>query len=137
HEQIARAAIAIDDPILQEGFDLKPEAFESGARASLIGRHHRGHLFDSALLADVEDLFGEPPAESGAAMRWSEQHADFADAARPTRLIVVQTRVADDLIVDFRQQTYGSAFFDVAEPFVERGLFGDIGAQEEEVVGRE
>jgi len=65
HEQVARAAVAILDPIAKQRFDLEAELLEDCARAGLIGRHLRGDLPEPVRARQVEDFARQTPSEAG------------------------------------------------------------------------
>ena len=136
-EKVARAAVAIDDPILKQGLDLEAELFEGGAGPGLVRRHHRGHLLQSARLAEMENFGGEAAAEAGAAQVGGDQYANLADAAGPAGIVGMEAGVADQLAIHFGDDGHRGAAFDVGHPFIERGGFGDVSAQKEQVVVRE
>ena len=86
-KQIPRTAVAIYYPVLKQGFNLEAESLKCGARAGLIGSHHRGHLLDAAGLTQRENFGGEAAAEPCSAMSRSDLHANLTHSPRPPSLI--------------------------------------------------
>ena len=105
-QQIARASVAILDPVGQHRLDLEIELFKSRARGRLIRSHLRGDFLEPQRAREVENLGCEPPSESVAAKARRRVDADFADAPRPSRLVAMQACVGRDLAVDLGKQRY-------------------------------
>ena len=94
-------------------------------------------LFKAERTREIENFGGEAAAESCAAEARRCDDADFADAPGPSRLIQVDAGVGGEFAVDFGQQRDGVAVLDVINPTLHDAAVGDVGAEEEEVVGRE
>ena len=110
---------------------------EGGARGGLIGGHLGGDFLEAERAREIEYLGGQAAAESRAAVTRRSDDADFADPPGPSRLIKVDAGVGRELTVNLGEQRDRISVLDVIDPLLDDVTVGDVGAQEEQVVGRE
>src|SRR5271166_217287 len=116
---------------------MEAQVLEGGACGGLLGGHLGGYLFESERAREIEYFGDEAPAESRAAEARRCVDSNFADASSPSRLVEMDAGVGGEVAVDLGQQRDGVPILDVVDPSLDDVAVGDVGAQEQQVVGRQ
>src|ERR1700724_4715509 len=101
--EVTRSTLAVNHPILERRLFPEAQLFECSPRALLVGGHHRSHLLEPEVLTETEDLAHQTLAQPRSPVVNPDLNSHFAHPPSPSRTLCMQTRVADNVAVQFSQ----------------------------------